>query len=323
MAELYVNDPGTFLASGCTNSATTISVVSSAGYPGSGNFRIKIDTEIMLVTGVSGTTWTVTRGAESTTAIAHLGGTAVNHVLTAGALTSILSGVGGGGASRGTYSSIPGSPSSGTTYFTTDGFSQYVESGGSWYPYGPIHKFGNVPTFGTWLNQGSATYSAATGSGILVAPGNAGDSLRCVYTAAPSTPWTITAYIVVDTYTANYSNAGIMLYDSVSGRITTYNIGWVNQHSISVVNWSSATGYNSTPSGNFVPPWGDFFIRIVNNGTNLTFSTSKNGYNFTANEFYTVGHTSWLTNGTSHFGLMADSNNSKPVVLTCHSFVVT
>ena len=83
--ELFVNDPGTSLAAGCTAGATEIEVLNSSGYPASGNFRVKIDHELMLVTAVSGTTWTVTRGVESTTAMAHLSGAAVNHTLTAGA----------------------------------------------------------------------------------------------------------------------------------------------------------------------------------------------------------------------------------------------
>lgn len=90
MAELFVNDPGTYLTTGCTSSATTITVVNPSGYPTSGNFRIKIDDELMLVTGVSGAVWTVTRGIESTTATSHIGGAAVNHTFTAGAYTQAL-----------------------------------------------------------------------------------------------------------------------------------------------------------------------------------------------------------------------------------------
>ena len=90
MAEKFVNDPGTALSVGCTSSATTITVVNASGYPTTGNFRIKIDDELMIVTSVSGAVWTVTRGAESTTATAHAGGTAVNHVFTAGAYQQAL-----------------------------------------------------------------------------------------------------------------------------------------------------------------------------------------------------------------------------------------
>jgi hypothetical protein len=70
-------------------------------FPTTGQFRIKIDAELMLVTAVSGTTFTVTRGIEGSTAASHANGATVTHILTAGALgaqtsdTMPLSEVGG------------------------------------------------------------------------------------------------------------------------------------------------------------------------------------------------------------------------------------
>lgn len=58
-----------------------------AGLQGSGQFRILIDNELMLVTaGSSGTTWTVTRGVEGSVAATHAAGAPIWHLLTAGAL---------------------------------------------------------------------------------------------------------------------------------------------------------------------------------------------------------------------------------------------
>ena len=89
-SEQFCNDPGTTLSAAITSTgATSLTVTSSTGYPSTGNFRIRIDSELMLVTGVSGTTWTVTRGIESTTAAVHSNGALVYHVLTSGALAAI------------------------------------------------------------------------------------------------------------------------------------------------------------------------------------------------------------------------------------------
>ena len=44
---------------------------------------------MIAVTNVSGTTWTVTRGAENTTPVAHIGGFAVYQAVTTGFLTSV------------------------------------------------------------------------------------------------------------------------------------------------------------------------------------------------------------------------------------------
>ena len=85
------NDPGTTLASNATSGATTISVISSSGYPsGATEFRILVDSELMLVTNITGTTWTVTRGIEGTTAASHTSGAAVNSVVTAAGFDKML-----------------------------------------------------------------------------------------------------------------------------------------------------------------------------------------------------------------------------------------
>jgi hypothetical protein len=93
--ERYFNDYGTTLAGGITDTQTTLVVASGTNFPGSGNFRIRIENELLLVTAVSGTTWTVTRGVESSQAVAHLDGMAVNHILTAGGLAQMFAENGG------------------------------------------------------------------------------------------------------------------------------------------------------------------------------------------------------------------------------------
>jgi hypothetical protein len=78
-----------------TNSVFDLRNRQGLTYPGTGNFQIRIDNELTLVTAVSGTTWTVTRGIESTGAASHLNGVAVNHFMTAGGLAQIFSEAGG------------------------------------------------------------------------------------------------------------------------------------------------------------------------------------------------------------------------------------
>jgi hypothetical protein len=63
-----------------TASQTTVSVLSATGFPTS-QFHIRIDDEVMTVTGGFGTTtWTVTRGSSGTTAKTHVNGqTVINY----------------------------------------------------------------------------------------------------------------------------------------------------------------------------------------------------------------------------------------------------
>ena len=62
----------TFLNGAITAAATSIAVNSATGFPPSGDYRIRIGPETLLVTGGQGTlTWTVTRGVDGTTAVPH------------------------------------------------------------------------------------------------------------------------------------------------------------------------------------------------------------------------------------------------------------
>lgn len=61
-----------------TTGATSMTVTSAAQFPGSGNYYVLIDSEIVQVTGGQGTTtWTIVRGALGTTAATHSNGAAV------------------------------------------------------------------------------------------------------------------------------------------------------------------------------------------------------------------------------------------------------
>lgn len=93
MAENLANDFATTLAGAVDNSTGTLTVVLASGAPAP-NFRIRVDDELMLVTAVAGTTWTVTRGIEGTAAASHASGAVVVHVLTAGALAALLAALG-------------------------------------------------------------------------------------------------------------------------------------------------------------------------------------------------------------------------------------
>ena len=87
--EQFANNAQTTLNGAITAGATSLTVQSAAGFPSSPLFRIVIDSELMLVTAVSGTTWTVTRGIEGTTAASHSSGATVIQMVTAGAVTNL------------------------------------------------------------------------------------------------------------------------------------------------------------------------------------------------------------------------------------------
>lgn len=85
----YANAPATTLSSGCTNSATSIVLVSVSGLPVSYPYILILDRgqaveEVVLVTSSGGgTTLNVTRGYDSTTGFSHSAGALVEHGISA------------------------------------------------------------------------------------------------------------------------------------------------------------------------------------------------------------------------------------------------
>ena len=89
--EQFANRPVTALNGNISAVVTSVVVVDASLFPLAPQFRILVESEYMLVTGVSGNIFTVTRGVEGSSAVAHLSGAPVVHVLTAGALDTLRS----------------------------------------------------------------------------------------------------------------------------------------------------------------------------------------------------------------------------------------
>lgn len=86
--ERYSNAPSTTLNGAINSAVTSLIVTSGSAFPAS-QFRILIDSEIILCTSRSANTLTVLRGQEGTAAASHLDLAAVNHILTAGSLDEL------------------------------------------------------------------------------------------------------------------------------------------------------------------------------------------------------------------------------------------
>jgi hypothetical protein len=77
-AYYQVNPKTTTRPTATTAGQPTITVASAAGFPATGNYYIRIDNEVLQVTGGQGTTtWTVARGQLGTAAAAHASGAVV------------------------------------------------------------------------------------------------------------------------------------------------------------------------------------------------------------------------------------------------------
>ncbi len=88
-SEKFANDAQTTLDGAIDDTTTSIVVTSATAFPTTGNFRILVGTELMLVTGVSGVTFTATRGVEGTVAVSHTNNRPVTCIVTDGAVDNL------------------------------------------------------------------------------------------------------------------------------------------------------------------------------------------------------------------------------------------
>lgn len=127
--EKYTNNGTTTLNGAINNSVTSLIVTDATFFPANPQFRIIIDSEIMIVTGITGgTTFTVTRGAEGTSAASHLNLALVNHIMTAGAMDQIRSDM----IQEGLAASRPAAEKIGRLYFSSDTGQVNFDTGSAW-----------------------------------------------------------------------------------------------------------------------------------------------------------------------------------------------
>lgn len=181
-------------------------------------------------------------------------------------------------------------------------------------PYGGVPIVTPPPSASfAWVNQVAATASdSAFGTGFDVATaGDNLDDLHCRVIAAPATPYTLTVGLTLDIQPGSAYRAGVIWRESATGKILLLGFDTSNSSDLCVENWTSATSGGSTyPAGAQLQDYtGDRWIhspmwmRMKNDGTNLTWTWSQSGYNYQSpamtagsgplvepkNDFFTVG----------------------------------
>ncbi len=259
LTEQFANGAATTLASAISSTgATSCSVTSATGFPSAGNFRILIDSEIMLVTAVSGTTFTITRGIESTSAATHSNGAAVTHILTAGS------------------------------------YGQGIQDRIVWPPFTPP----NDSSFSWINQNSATTTQNARGAGAvyLASPAiNSGQPVVGRSVSAPSTPYHIVTYIEPSIFGAEFLGYGIGFQDSGTKLVISLTLAATGSGPLI---YAGKFSDPNTQSGNYgtnsiieLPRW----QRMGDNGTNLTFDLSPDGVNWW--NWFSASRTDYLSGG--------------------------
>ncbi len=222
MSEQFKNLATTQLDGGIDDSTTSITVDSAMGFTG-GNFRIRIDNEIMKVTGITGTTLTVVRHQEGTSAASHADNAPVYHILTAGALDAHLDDV----TIYDAYANKPAAGVAGRLFLPSDGIFFERDNGAAWEKFGPIWPMmpPQASDFPTWVNQGAATIADSFGAIFMVAPAVSSGGLRIRVKSYPTPPFTVEmAFIACEhcQYDSSDAAAGLCIRESGGGKLQVY-----------------------------------------------------------------------------------------------------
>lgn len=195
---------------------TSLVVVSATPFPTINNFRIVINNEIMKVTAVAGTTFTVVRAQEGTTGNTHASGANVDYELTNGALAAIRAEM----YSVGTYANRPSSARTGAIYAATDGFAMSRYSGSAWEEWGPTYPITPPSTTWdqqwSWYQQGSATITRDGASWIMKLPAETSGLVRMLVKTKPSVPYTIEFGLRMLIWPSDYSGWGLIFKNAAN-----------------------------------------------------------------------------------------------------------
>jgi len=210
----------------------------------------------------------------------------------------------------GAFSAIPAAGTDGRLYLPSDGSCVYRDDGVAWNPWGPIFPFtAPVNDDFAWVNQGGASVDADHGGIFLLAPANAGASLRVRKKSAPSTPYTIDIGFVMQAERDNSRDAGFVWRQSSDGKLVTVALGvtTATMLSISLLKWTDATTYSALYAVTSWEKWTPIcWLRCADTGANRVVSVSCDRRHW--EQIHSVGRTDFLT--ADEVGFFANESNN-------------
>ena len=301
--ELAANFAGSVLDGAVNASTTSIDVVDGSLFPVTGNFRIIIDSEIILVIARSSNTLTVVRAQEGTTGASHSSGADVTHVITSGGIEKLQ-----------------------------------FDSHRLWGYSRPLNKL--VADDGStiialsdfaWVNQDSALATDQAGTILMEVVPEATVELRLLVRNAPSTPYSyIAAFqccMIADPADGEVPNFGLVFYESGTGK-GTY-LAYLNQGQVTeglgshTLHISNVTSPASSMVSSLIRTDNAFaglpstivWMKMEDNGTNLKYYIGTDSESWV--ELASVGRTSYMAGGPDMIGWYGAYNNASANNMRC------
>jgi hypothetical protein len=288
--EQLANNPVTSLSAGINNSVTSLTVASASLFPIAGNFVIKIGSELLIVTAVTGTTFTVTRGADGTTAASHLSGDAVSQVVSKKVLENLYAEM----YQIGTVASRPTTVRGGTVYYGTDLDVEWLYNGTNWDLVWPAYvPFANRVNVSGWtaLNLGTTTWTDYNGVMSVTIP-SVNTQLKGYYHTIPTAPFSCYTVSNLGGALGGETDAGIMLYDSGTGKLKTMSVG-SGGHTVDIYDITATGGTYSNQVNLQIAPKDVVYLKFTDDNTKWRYYWGYDGT--TWNEFFTQNRNTTLT----------------------------
>jgi hypothetical protein len=279
--EQLANNARSNLTTSITNVASSLAVNSATSFPTAGNFMIKVDSELMIVTSTVGTSFNVTRGADGTTAASHSSGAEVTHVVSKKVLENLYAEA----YQIGTVASRPTTVRGGTIYYGTDLDVEWLYNGTNWDLIWPAYApYANRVDISSWtsLNLGTTTWTDNNGVLSVTVP-DVNSQLKGYYKALPTAPYTCNTVVGLGGSSSSSVEAGFMLYDSGTGKLKTLGStagGLVH----AITNVTGVAGTYSALSSFQMAPFQVIYLRFNDDNTNWNYSWSPDGSTWT--QFY-------------------------------------
>jgi len=259
MSRERTTNAGTSTLNGSINSSvTTVTVASATSFSTSPQFRVVVDDEIMLVTGVSGAVFTVTRGAEGSTAVSHNDVANIAQVIT----------------------------KEGWQRYSRDWNNPFFDTGT---PQQLLDDTGAILTASSFtdVNMTNASKTDQTGGGILMKHDtqSAVNDIAIIKKSAPTAPWTLTVGFIPNLLNevSDFPSCGPVVRDNSTGELYHFFMQmrddglWVLCPKFASPTASSTTFLTARDwSGGSGVVW----FQIEDNNTNLIFRLSADGVNF-------------------------------------------
>ena len=192
--------------------------------------------------------------------------------------------------------------------------------GGGFSPYPPTLSQPVSTNFTHQNFTGAAVYDKT--SRMVLAYSGSGNAYLLSNTDLPSTPYTIDLAGSLNVPTAsNYENFSLFLRDGTGGGILYFSVG--NRSGLTGIELDEFTNYSTYSSTPFnenssTINGGLYFLRITNDGTNVTYYVSNNGLDYA--QVYQQASGTFIT--PTQVGIAVQSNGTQQV-FTLYNYIVT